>query len=197
MSNSNHGSRNEKELLSRVCADEAEAISQFYCDFLQPVACAVIRRFHAPAVTAADLANSYFIQLCENGWRRLRTCKGDNLAGWLWRGCARLLLYTTRNSSHSTQLTDENELADERDAVLDRLIQDETGFLLLDAIEKLEAPRDRRVIRMHYLKGVDLSTIAEELGVSMGTLYVIKSRALARLRSMLEGEATNAGASSR
>ncbi|MGC4054458.1 MAG: sigma-70 family RNA polymerase sigma factor [Paludibaculum sp.] len=92
-------------------------------------------------------------------------------------------------------LSDEHEARLRKDdPVLESMLADETGFQLLAAIELLEMRRDRDVIRMHYLESRSLPDIAAALGVPVGTLYVIKVRALARLRSILEGRATNAGA---
>ena len=81
------------------------------------------------------------------------------------------------------------------DALLERLVKDQTGFLLLEAIEMLESRRDKLILRMHYLQSKDLPSIASELDIPIGTIYVAKGRALARLRRVLEGQATNADAS--
>jgi RNA polymerase sigma factor (sigma-70 family) len=196
MFDSNHGKRDEAELVQRVCANAPEAISVLYCEYLVPIAQAVVRRFRSCGIEACELANKFFIRLCENHWQRLRTCDGKNLKGWLWRGCSRLCLEMVQDSARTTPLVDQHESRlSQDDAALDRLLRDETGFQLLDAIELLEIPRDRSVISMHYLESMELADIAAELGVPVGTLYVIKKRALARLRSILEGKANRADAS--
>jgi RNA polymerase sigma factor (sigma-70 family) len=192
----NHCQPDEVELVRRVCANDPEAVSAFYCDYLIPIAKTVVRSFHASGVAPEELANNHFIRLCENNWRRLRTWEGRNLPGWLRRGCSRLLLEILKDSSRVTPLMEQHESRlVQDDEALHRLLRDETGFLLLDAIELLDIPRDRDVIRMYYLESKDLPAIAAEIGVLVGTLYVVKARALARLRSILEGKATNAGAS--
>jgi DNA-directed RNA polymerase specialized sigma24 family protein len=69
------------------------------------------------------------------------------------------------------------------DDVLDRLADVDA----LEAILRRVAPRDRRIIEA-MLDDVPDADLAAELGIEPNALYVARHRALARLRSTLEGE---------
>jgi RNA polymerase sigma factor (sigma-70 family) len=183
------------ELVSRVCADDAAAVTIFYCNLLIPIAKSVLRSFQAHWHDPEELANALFVRLCDGNWRRLRTWN-ENLPGWLRQVCSRLFLETLQGLWRNTPLTDLqiSRLASD-DAVLDQLVRDETGFQLLEAIRHLDSPRDRRVVNLYYVAGMPLPSIAAELDVPVGTLYVIKKRALGRLRRILEEKAIHADAS--
>jgi DNA-directed RNA polymerase specialized sigma24 family protein len=51
----------------------------------------------------------------------------------------------------------------------------------------LENARDRAMLRMHYFDEMELPEIAKELNIPLSGAYVVKFRALKRLRSILEG----------
>jgi len=196
MLDARHRSSEEVDLVRQVCANNPEAISNLYCNFLLPIAKTVIRALRAQSVDPEELANTLFIRLSEKDWHSLRTWEGTNLPGWLWRVGYRSLLGILKESGRCDPLTDWHEASlAQDDTVLHQLLRDETGFLLLEAIDNLDSPRDRRVLRLHYLQSKELAEVADEVGVLVATAYVIKSRALARLRTILEGRATNAGAS--
>ncbi|MGC4054457.1 MAG: hypothetical protein QM757_35715 [Paludibaculum sp.] len=63
MSETNHGRPDENDLVRRVCRDDAEAVSAFYCEFLLPVARVVVRHFNTRVVEERELANSFFLLL--------------------------------------------------------------------------------------------------------------------------------------
>jgi len=56
---------------------------------------------------------------------------------------------------------------------------------LLDAIEQLR-PRSRLIVYLYYFDEKDIEQVAEELGVKKDHIHVIKTRALAQLREILE-----------
>jgi RNA polymerase sigma factor (sigma-70 family) len=182
-------------LVLNCCADDPTAVTTLYCNLLVPTAKSVVRAFRANNPEPEELANILFIRLSENNWRRLKSWK-ENLPGWLRRVCSHLFLEIVQGLSRNTPLTDlqASRLADD-ESVLDQLVRDQTGFQLNEAIEQLDLPRDRRVVRLHYIFGESLLSIAEELDVPVATLYVIKKRALARLRRLLEEKVINADAS--
>lgn len=57
---------------------------------------------------------------------------------------------------------------------------------LLQSIEGLRNPLERRVIRLRYLEERSTSEIAEELGIAINYVHVLQHRALAHLRGILK-----------
>ena len=62
----------------------------------------------------------------------------------------------------------------------DKIIEQETNQLLLDAIAILP-PQSKRIVELSY-EGKSLKEIAELLEISINTVKVLKSRALQKLR---------------
>ena len=54
-----------------------------------------------------------------------------------------------------------------------------------DGIRKLP-PRDRLFLLLHYENGYSLKEVAETLKLSLNNAYIIKHRAIEKLKSMLE-----------
>jgi RNA polymerase sigma factor (sigma-70 family) len=190
------GGSAEKDLVSRVRKDDPEGIKQFYCNYLVPIAVRVVRRFAACEVEAEELANVAFLHLCEDDWRRLKTWDGQNLPGWLWIVCSNLFFKMVKGSSRTVPLNDQPESRFALEAPeLDELVQKEAWFRIMEAIEQLKSPRDRFVLRSIYLEERERSAIAAELNIPIGTLHVITSRALKKLRNILIGKGPDEDAS--
>jgi RNA polymerase sigma factor (sigma-70 family) len=172
-------------LVRRVCAGERAAATELFTTVLSATVDAIARRWNYP-----DLLDALFVHLSENNWRRLRTWEGrSSLQGWVRVICARICREALQGSRRLDPLTLEEgrEVVDPGEGVVERLIREEDRLELLDAIERLETPRDRLVLRLHYLQERDLPAIAAQLGVPLSTVYVVKSRALNRLRAKLQG----------
>lgn len=179
----------------RTCAGDRAAAETLFTTILGRVIDGVSRRWDYP-----DLLDELFVHLSENDWRRLRTWKGESsLEGWVRVVANRICSAAVQDRRRLVPLPlgEERDFASEEEHVIERMIREETTVGLLEAIEQLDTPRDRLVLRMHYFDGRDLPQIAGDLGVPLSTVYVIKSRALARLRQRLKGGSTHVDASGR
>jgi RNA polymerase sigma-70 factor (subfamily 1) len=65
-----------------------------------------------------------------------------------------------------------------------RLVQEEDGLRLLEALSKLE-PRQREALILQKYHGRTLAQIAEHLGCTMGAVAGLHARGLERLRQLL------------
>jgi RNA polymerase sigma factor (sigma-70 family) len=170
-------------LVRRVCAGERAAAAELFTTVLGATVDAIAQRWNYP-----DLLDDLFVHLSENDWRRLRTWEGrSSLQGWARVICIRICREAVQGSRRLVPLTlgEDRAIVDPAEDVVERLIREESRLGLLDAIERLETPRDRLVLRLHYLQGCGLPDIAEQLGIPLSTVYVVKSRALSRLRTKL------------
>ena len=74
--------------------------------------------------------------------------------------------------------------ADDQPDSLDRLVDAETRARLADAIGTL-AERQQMIVQLYFVEELNLSEIAEVLGVSIPRVHQIKAQALAALRDAL------------
>lgn len=66
----------------------------------------------------------------------------------------------------------------------DAIVERRLPLLWLESrIERLE-PRQRQVIELHYVQDVPVSEVALEMGISVGTVHMIRLAALAMLREL-------------
>ena len=82
-----------------------------------------------------------------------------------------------REKNRYEQVTFINE---QEDSVWDTIIEQETNLLLLEAINALP-PQCKRIVDLS-LAGNNTKEIAEELGIAVNTVKVLKSRAIHKLR---------------
>jgi RNA polymerase sigma-70 factor (ECF subfamily) len=84
------------------------------------------------------------------------------------------------------KLTRERDLAQRLDPVASRDVIEKlaTKILVAQALERL-SPQQREAIRQRYLRGEDVSTVAEMLGISRETAKTHLQRARTQLRALL------------
>ncbi|HEX6422420.1 MAG TPA: sigma-70 family RNA polymerase sigma factor [Acidimicrobiales bacterium] len=134
---------------------------------------------------AADCLQETFV----SAWRsrdRFDPARGS-LASWLL-GIARYRVFDTYRAAQRLPVPGADPVADaaghaepETERLADRL-------LLAHALETL-SPRARRVVELAYYSDLTQTQIADELGLPLGTVKSDTRRALARLRTHLEGGA--------
>ena len=134
-----------------------------------------------------ELYQEFFANLVKDGCKNLSKFRGDNgcsLVAWLVILARRLTIdYLRAQRSPTLEVSD--SIASRDPDVLDVLISDEEELALTEALEELE-PQDRLVIELHYYRGLAPEESARLLNISVGTFYTRKSRALAKLRELLE-----------
>ena len=85
-------------------------------------------------------------------------------------------------------LMDGEPVARERNAY-ESLAWSETLKRMIEAMENL-SEQEARVIRWHYLEGLEFVRIAEGMGLSRGRISQIHANALRRLRKLMPGSAS-------
>jgi len=131
-----------------------------------------------------DLINDFYLYLQENDWEKLRSFRYESkLQTWINLVASRYLLKKydkdlKENTRKGTQLDGFPSFID--DDHHNRMVRIE----LLEAIGHLKEKRDQLVLLL-ILQGFDSSEIAEQIGTSTGNVYTIKSRAIEKLRTLL------------
>jgi RNA polymerase sigma factor (sigma-70 family) len=98
-----------------------------------------------------------------------------------------------RDREGITRLARRRDLGvDETDELLDRIVAERPGRLLLAELDGL-SDRDREAIDLVHLAGLAPKEAAEALGVSSGSLRIRLFRVRARLRAVIEAWETDHG----
>lgn len=187
-------SADDGELVRRCLAGTRSAWEDFARAYEEVVVGAVRHTLirlcrRAPVEDVENVVQDIFSGLLEHSGRRLRLYSGRcSLKGWL-RSVAmrRTLNYVRDERRRRGRPLDERLLfvpeagrSEAEDAMAERIRR-------LDASLNRLAARDRLVLRLYYLDGVPLKSIAALLGVSRNTIWPMVTRARQRLyRQMCE-----------
>ena len=131
-----------------------------------------------------DLINDFYLYLQENNWEKLRSFRYESkLQTWINLVASRYLLKKydkdlKENARKGTQIDGFPSFTD--DDHHNKMVRTD----LLEAIGQLKEKRDQLVLLL-ILQGFDSSEIAEQVGTSIGNVYTIKSRAIEKLRTLL------------
>jgi RNA polymerase sigma-70 factor, ECF subfamily len=189
----------DKELLAGCFKGEIRAREAFVIRFSNLVYTTIQQAFKAQQVPyirqdLEDLHNTIFVRLLERHCRRLRQYKGKNgcsLPSWIRMISVRTVIDYLRCRSDALSRTskldaieDLKELADERTEQWTILDRAEKMRFIEKGMEVL-LPRDQLFIRLHCFKGLSMKEIAGILKVSENNAYLIKHRAIKRLKTIL------------
>lgn len=177
------GDVTDAELVRRVCAGDREAEEYLFGDHLISAVSFLARRYKYE-----DLPGELYVHLREDAWRRLKTWKGESsLRTWLSQVAVHLCLTQARTS---TRVRGHEVLGSDLEAVApftphDELLAAYDRAVLLSGIESLREARDRLLLR-GLCAGRSLTEIAEELHVPQEHVYVVRDRAVKRLRKVVQ-----------
>ncbi len=141
---------------------------------------------------AGDLVGEVFLALRGNDWRALRDFRGRNAEG----GTCRLETYVTviaarllwKKLDRAVKGLDWKAPPMDQESVRPagvRRARTLTVDEMMDAVMALEREEDRRVLLLYKIQGRSAEEVAGLLGVSTACVYTRCTRALARLRVLL------------
>ncbi len=126
---------------------------------------------------ADDHAQAAFVALHRH-WRRIRD--RDALDGWMRRTLVRSVIDESRRPwrrERSTEAVEVGSVASGSDGVV-------TRHVLVDGLRSVP-PRQRAVLVLRYLEGLDVAATAAALGCSEGTVKSQTSHGLTALRAVI------------
>ncbi len=185
-------------LIEQAKGGDNEAFSALVSEFERFVyntACRVLSAAGHPLDAAEDVAQDAFIK----AWRNLSSFRGDcSVSTWLFRitvNCARDHVRSAlrRNTVSLTRIAEEDEEGEQWDVPVtsgdaipeEAALKKEQILRIRQAIESL--PEDQRqVIIMRDIHELSYQTIAETLGLGLGTVKSRINRGRANLRDILE-----------
>ncbi|MEE4359204.1 MAG: sigma-70 family RNA polymerase sigma factor [Desulfococcaceae bacterium] len=142
-----------------------------------------------------DLRQEIFIRLLEKERKRLKAydeSKGAGIEGWLILISTRITLnYIRRKDPHSPghqairipieEMVCELNPRQETDKAEARLLLSR----IMEILPELP-PTERLVFKLHYFDGLSFPEIEESLHKELGNIYVIRSRAMKKLKEMMD-----------
>ena len=142
-----------------------------------------------------DLHNTVFLGLFEQGCAKLKLYQGRNgctLASWIRIVTVRTVLNDLRKKGVDGPLWEKKKtpveglswLKGEDQGPLALMESAEQEKLVHEGIKSL-APRDRLFMKLHIDQGLPVEEVAEALQISVPNAYVVKHRAVERLRTYL------------
>ncbi len=139
---------------------------------------------------AEEVVAGLFAALVERDYAQLRTYRGDStLATWLSVAAIRRaqnhLRAEGRESARRLRLGELGPREAEEPDPLGGLEREEAVRLVERAAEGLPA-RDRLILRLHFVEGLPRAETARRLRVSLNSVTALASRAVSRLRELLE-----------
>ncbi len=185
-------------LIKQAKGGDNEAFSALVCEFERFVyntACRVLSAAGHPLDAAEDVAQDAFIK----AWRSLSSFRGDcSVSTWLFRitvNCARDYVRSAvrRSTVSLTKITGEEEDGEEWDVPVtsgdaipeEAALKKDQILRIRQAIESLPEEQ-RQVIIMRDIHELSYQTIAESLGLGLGTVKSRINRGRANLRDILE-----------
>ena len=140
-----------------------------------------------------DLHNAVFLELFDKECKKLRQYEGRNgcsLASWVRLIAVRTVLNHLRKRGvdtlvwrkHRVPLEDIPELKSDEMGAWDAVEKAEQNRLLRDGIRRLP-PRDRLFMKLHFDRGLPLPEVAEAMQISVRNAYVVKHRAIEKLKT--------------
>jgi RNA polymerase sigma-70 factor (ECF subfamily) len=138
-----------------------------------------------------DLYQEFFISILQNECRKLAQFRGDGgctLASFLRVVASRLTIDHLRKQPTPTIEVTETIVSDQSDtpaSIVDR----EAEGSLAQAVETL-SPREQVIIDLSFHQALSPEEIAGILKISVGAFYTQKSRLLAKLREVLQDNAS-------
>ena len=140
--------------------------------------CAIAFKITGDSDAAQDIAQEVIIKFWENKKQHENLESIENYLFIMVRNeSLNYLRGLAREKNRYEQVTFINE---QEDSVWDTIIEQETNLLLLEAIDALP-PQCKRIVDLS-LAGNKTKEIAEELGIAVNTVKVLKSRAIHKLR---------------
>lgn len=142
-----------------------------------------------------DLHNTVFLGLFEQDCAKLRLYQGRNgctLASWIRIVTVRMVLNHLRKRGVDGLLWERKKVPVEELSWLRG--EDQGPLALMESAEQEElvhegmkslAPRDRLFMKLHIDQGLPVEEVAEALRISVQNAYVVKHRAVERLRTYL------------
>lgn len=175
----------DHQLVEQILTGNYKAVVYFFKSKCQPSFEYIHRTYLKDLeLSVDDLINDFYIYLQENNWQRLRTFRFESkIQTWITVIASRYFLkkysrQITNRSAENPSLEGVQVFTDEFHER--KLVRAE----LLEAIGGLQDKRQQHVLLL-TLQGFDSAEIGRRMDTSVNNVYVLKSRAIEKLKTIL------------
>lgn len=172
----------ERDLLRRAHDFDESALSTIFDVFYEPIYRYIFRHIHH-SQTAEDLTADVFRNFLEN----LNTRRGPSkfLKAWLYKVAHNLMIDELRRNKHRSHDPLDDDHQDHEQRVGEQAEKSIQSKLLRDVLHQL-TDKQKDVIYLKYLQGLDTEEIAYALNMSVGTVKALQHRGLQSMRRHLD-----------
>jgi RNA polymerase sigma-70 factor (ECF subfamily) len=186
----------ETQLLNRMLLRDAGAWREFhkrYDRLIYRCIHKVTGRFPG-SITSEDVREIYamfLLSLNKRQMHKLRTfdpMRGNKLSSWvgmLATNCAWDYLRGVARQPQTTTLADAEQIGCGAVSPFEDLLEKERWTVVNSVLETF-SPKDRAFVRLYYVDGLTPEEIAEEMAISVKTVYSKKHKITCRLQKALE-----------
>ncbi len=137
-------------------------------------------------ITRDELISEFYLYLRQNDWQRIKDFQGrSKLTTWLSVVAVRFFLKKKETLIDSVVSSPLYKEIPEKKSDINPYEDIVRKMDLMNAIHRLQSPRDRYIILALEIEGRDVDVVAQELNVSKANLYNIKKRSLEKLSKLL------------
>lgn len=186
----------ETQLLNRMLLRDGGAWREFhrrYDRLIYRCIHKVTGRFPG-VVTSEDVREIYamfLLSLNKRKMHKLRTFdpeRGNKLSSWigmLATNCAWDYLRSVARQPQTTELADAEQIGATCESPYDDLLERERWAVVNQVLESF-SQKDRTFVQLYYVDGLSPEEIAEQMGISVKTVYSKKHKITCRLQKALE-----------
>lgn len=178
----------DTELVAKLLANDEKAVLYFFYEKFYSTFEYHVYRIFPYEVDVQELVHEFFLYLCEDNWRRLRTYKPDmaQLNTWISAVSFRFFLNFKKSKIDSNGLVTIYEQWDDKIMQYKQECHNQIRLDVAKAIESLKNTTEQEVARELLLEDADIKDVAESHQLSVDYAYTVKSRAMAHLRKLLK-----------
>jgi DNA-directed RNA polymerase specialized sigma24 family protein len=178
----------DSELVARLLANDEKSVLYFFYEKFYSTFEYHVYRIFLYEVDTQELVHEFFLHLCENDWRRLRSYNPDKaqLNTWVSVVSFRFFLNYKKSKIDSNGLVTIYEQWDDKIMNYKQECHSQVRMDVAKAIECLRSTTEQEVAKELLLDGADIKEVAASHKLSVDYAYTVKSRAMAHLRKLLK-----------
>lgn len=178
----------DSEWLRLLLANDEKAILHFFYKKYWRTFEYHLYRIFSYRVDVQEFVHEFFLYLRENDWRRMCSFNPEVscLNTWVSVVSLRFFLYFKKTKIDSNGLMTINGQWNENIMQYKQECREQVTMDVTKAIACLKNDTERDVARELLIEGLDIKEVAELHHLSVDYAYTVKSRAIARLRTILK-----------
>lgn len=174
------------ELVARIGAGDRAAEQELVARFRRGLFF-VLRKECSDPELAQDLTQDTFEKVIRNA--RAGKIQKPHALAWYIRRMGVYQLIDLRRKEKRRQTTPSPDIAqyviDDSEGPAESVSADQSGVFVRQLLDEMTVERDRELLRRFYLVGQDKKVIAKEFDITLAHFDRVKSRALLRLRKLV------------